>query len=429
MPPAAAPAGSSASASDTGVIRFRADWVLPIAGAPIRDAAVTVDAAGRIVAVGPAGGDVVDCGRVAILPALVNAHTHLELSYLRGRVPPAARFVDWIRQLMQARRAHADPADPVIVRAMQDAIREARAAGTGLVGDVSNTLVSVPALREAGLPAQVFHELLGFNVPDADQRVSAAAEAAAAVSGGDVRVSLAAHAPYSVSPALFAGLRVALDRAAAPVSSIHLGESADEVELLDRGSGPLRELLEELGAWTDAWRCPGVSPVAYLSDLGFLDRSVLVVHGVQLDGEDLARLAALGVTLVSCPRSNRHVGVGSPPLEAFYAMDVEVALGTDSLASVPDLNLFRDLAAARRLAPRVPARRLLESATLIGARALRFDTELGSLEPGKRAALIAVRVPEGVRDVEEYLVSGIEPDAVRWVRSAGGAANGAVPAS
>src|SRR4029434_10027672 len=105
------------------------------------------------------------------------------------------------------------------------------------------------------------------------------------------------------------------------------------------------------------------------------------------------RLHALGVTLVSCPRSNRYVGVGSPPLEAFYAMDVKVAFGTDSLASVDDLNLFSELAEARRLAPRVPARVLLHSATLAGASALHFDEELGSIEPGKRASLIAVRVP------------------------------------
>jgi 5-methylthioadenosine/S-adenosylhomocysteine deaminase len=139
------------------------------------------------------------------------------------------------------------------------------------------------------------------------------------------------------------------------------------------------------------------------------------VHGVQFDGDDLSRLATLGATVASCPRSNIHVGVGSPPLEAFYAMDVNVAVGTDSLASVADLNLFSELREAHRIAPRVPARRLLESATLAGARALGFGDEFGSIEIGKRAALIAVRIPDGVDDVEEYLVGGIEPDAVTWL--------------
>jgi cytosine/adenosine deaminase-related metal-dependent hydrolase len=218
-----------------------------------------------------------------------------------------------------------------------------------------------------------------------------------------------------VSPALFAAIRADLDAQPRGLSSVHLAESPEEVELLRHGTGAARAMLERLGVWTDAWPVPGVSPVAYLTRLGFLDSRVMVVHGVQLDGEDLSRLRALGVTLVSCPRSNRHVGVGTPPLEAFYAMGVRVAFGTDSLASAPDLDMFAELAEARRVAPRVPARTLLESATLAGARALGLGDELGSLEAGKRAALVAVRVPDDVGDVEEYLVSGIAPDAVAWI--------------
>jgi cytosine/adenosine deaminase-related metal-dependent hydrolase len=139
------------------------------------------------------------------------------------------------------------------------------------------------------------------------------------------------------------------------------------------------------------------------------------VHCVQCDGADLDLLRQRGVTLVTCPRSNRYVGVGVPPLEAFYATQVNVAVGTDSLASVQDLNLFAELAEARRLAPRVPARALLESATLRGAAALGFEEDLGTIDVGKRASLIAVRTRPGVDDVEEYLVSGITPVDVTWV--------------
>src|SRR5690606_12639328 len=127
------------------------------------------------------------------------------------------------------------------------------------------------------------------------------------------------------------------------------------------------------------------------------------------------RLRDLGVTVVSCPRSNVYVGVGSPPLEAFYAAGLDVAFGTDSLASVDDLNMFAELHEARRIAPSIPARRLLESATRIGARALGFGDLFGTIEPGKRAALIAVTVPDDVRDVEEYLVSGIRAEQIRPV--------------
>jgi cytosine/adenosine deaminase-related metal-dependent hydrolase len=295
-----------------------------------------------------------------------------------------------------------------------------RQAGTGLVGDVSNTLITAPLLREAGMPAQLFYELLGFNVDDPAGRVAAARRRADAMSSAEVRISLAPHAPYSVAPPLFTAIRDDVDASAYPVSSVHLGESADEVEFVRDASGPIRELLEQLGVWTDAWRSQlpsGRSPVGYLSDLGFLDRRVLVVHGVQFNGDDLSQLAALGVTIASCPRSNRYVGAGDPPLESFYAMDVDVAFGTDSLASVADLNLFAELQAARRLAPRVPARRLLESATIVGARALGFGDQYGSIETGKRASLIAVRVPEDVRDLEEFLVGGVRPQDVSWVEA------------
>lgn len=398
---------------------YRADWVLPISDEPVHPGWVSIDG-NRITGVGSGDApEAVNLGRAAILPALVNVHTHLELSYLQGRVPAGTSFIEWVRTLMALRRRYPDPSAPEIVAAARNAIAAARASGTGLVGDVSNTLITVPLLREAGMAAQVFHELLGFNVADPAARVrdASAAAAASGTAGQDLRVSLAAHAPYSVSPKMFRAIRAAVDAQPAPVTTVHLGESADEVEFLRHGTGGFRMLLEELGVWAPEWKPPAVSPVAYLSDLGFLDRCSLVVHGVQFDGDDLSRLAALGATVASCPRSNVHVGVGSPPLEAFYAMDVNVAFGTDSLASVADLNPFSELQEARRIAPRVPARRLLESATLAGARALGFDAEFGSIESGKRAALIAVRVPDGADDVEEYLVSGVEPGEIRWLES------------
>ncbi len=396
---------------------YRAAWVLPVAAPPIRGGWVAVED-GRIADVGSGPrAATVHLGDVAILPSLVNAHTHFELSCLRGVIPRATQFLDWIRAVMAARRQHVDSADPVILSAARAGIAESRAAGTGLVGDVSNTLVTMPLLQQAGGRAHVFHELLGFNAPDPNGRVAAARAAvdAACRTAPGLRASLAPHAPYSVSPALLAAIRRDLDAHPGAVSTIHAAESPDEVELLASGTGAWKALLIELGVWADSWRPPGVSPIAYLETSGYVDPRVLVVHGVQCGGDDLRQLKAAGATLVSCPRSNRYVGVGDPPLADFYASGVNVAFGTDSLASVEDLSIFGELAAARRLAPRVPAARLLESATLAGARALGFGSELGSIEAGKQASLISVRLPGAVGDVEEYLVSGVEPDAITWL--------------
>jgi 5-methylthioadenosine/S-adenosylhomocysteine deaminase len=138
------------------------------------------------------------------------------------------------------------------------------------------------------------------------------------------------------------------------------------------------------------------------------------VHATQLSPDALVRLADRGCAIVSCPRSNRWVGAGDPPLDAFYASGAPIAFGTDSLASAPDLDMFAELAAARALSA-VPAARLLESATKCGAESLGLGQDLGTIAPGRRADLIAVAVPSGVQDVEEYLVSGIPPSDVRWL--------------
>jgi cytosine/adenosine deaminase-related metal-dependent hydrolase len=197
--------------------------------------------------------------------------------------------------------------------------------------------------------------------------------------------------------------------------SVHLGESAEEVELLAKGTGPWRGMLEMIGAWRDDWAIPGCDPVAYLDRHGLLDERTLLAHGVQCDDRALARVAEIGATIVTCPRSNQWVGAGYPPIERFYQAGVKVAVGTDSLASVDDLNVFSELKAMRWLAPGVPAAKILESATLTGARALGLDAEYGSLTAGKRAAMIAVGLPEDAGNVEEYLLSGIAPAQIAWV--------------
>ncbi len=149
--------------------------------------------------------------------------------------------------------------------------------------------------------------------------------------------------------------------------------------------------------------------------MGFLDDRVLVVHGVQFGEAELNALAARGSTLVTCPRGNIRTGAGSPPIEDFFDSGVRVAVGTDSLASVPDLNVFSELKEMRRLAPALPARVLLESATINGARALGFETEFGTIDAGKRDALVAVQLDGYVPSVEEYLVSGISAEQISWI--------------
>jgi len=402
---------------------LRAAWIVPVATPPLRDGWVHV-ARGRITAIGsgaeaPAADLIVDLGAVAILPGLVNAHTHLELSWLAGRVPPAADFLTWVGGLMAARQSLERPDDPAVMAPVRAAVAAMRATGTVAVGDIANALVSPAVLAEAAMPALVFHELMGFRVDDGARVVADAVARHAPLASAGVRIVPAPHAPFSVSEALFLGIRDAVAAGTPPITSVHVGESAAEVALLRDGTGPWRERLQALGVWRDDWRPPGRGPADYLCDLGVIHAGTLVVHGVQLTGDELARLAAGGATLVTCPRSNVWVGVGAPPIAQFIAAGVRLAVGTDSLASVADLNLFSELALMRALAPEVPPRRLLAAATSGGAEALGFGAELGAITPGRRAALIAVRVPDGVTDVEEVLVGGITAADVLPLAGAG----------
>jgi cytosine/adenosine deaminase-related metal-dependent hydrolase len=405
------------------MITLRARWVLPVASPPIDEGWVAIDE-GRVVAIGaerrrssrPASGAEVDLGRAALMPGLVNAHTHLELAWLAGRVPASDRFTGWVRDLMAVRRTEPDPSADRVLEPMRRAILSSRAAGVALIGDVANTLVSVPALIAVDQPAAVFFELLRFRASEADAVVAEALlTLATARPDPSVRVTLAAHAPYSVSAPLFRQIHAAVSRDPASRTCVHVAESAEEIELLAQGTGPWRALLEALGAWDQQWEPPRATPVEYLEGLSVLGPQTIAVHGVQLTTADLRMLAARGTTLVTCPRSNRHVGVGDPPIARFYESGVRVAVGTDSLASAPDLNLWSELRAMRTLAPHVPARQLVESATRAGAEALGFGADFGTIEPGRRSALIAVDVPAAVGDVEEYLVSGIDGSQIRWV--------------
>ena len=401
------------------MVHYHAAWIVPITGPPMRDAWVTIDR-GRVVATStrsPGAGDHdIDLGDVVVMPGLVNAHTHLELSYLRDDVAPASQFVTWIRHVMAARRQHPDGRSAEILAAIDRAIVEAVAAGTAVVGDISNALVTFAPLAHSPLAAVVFYELIQFAASDPRAFVDAACRRLESfVPTETVRCSLAAHAPYSVGPLVFRAIREAVDRDPFAPCSVHLSESIEEMDFIRTGRGPWRELLEELGVWDPAWVPPGGTPVEFLHDSGFLQARVLAVHGVQMTESDLNQLVASGVTLVTCPRSNGHTGAGAPPIGKFYKAGVRVAVGTDSLASSPDLNIFAELATMRALAPHVPASHLLKSATLEGARALGFEADFGTIEPGKRARLLAIAVPAGIDDVEEYLVGGIQPAQVEWI--------------
>jgi cytosine/adenosine deaminase-related metal-dependent hydrolase len=260
-------------------------------------------------------------------------------------------------------------------------------------------------LARSGLAAAiVFYELISWDPAKAQpvlQFAEARARELALDLPGHVQVRLAAHAPHSVS----APLLRALARRGGP-AAIHLAESRAESAFLAQGDGEWADFLERRGLGHVAFNPPRVSPVAYLDGLGVLHPSLVAAHCAQVDEADIGRLAARGVAVAVCPRSNRRLGVRMPPVPAMLAAGVRLAFGTDSLASAGSLDLMEDVALLHREFPEIDRARLVRMATEGGAQALGLP-ELGTIEPGKRAALAYVPADTPPKDPLAFLVSGV----------------------
>jgi cytosine/adenosine deaminase-related metal-dependent hydrolase len=361
---------------------------------------------GRVVWVGRAGdpgepeGRRRDLGPGILLPGLVNAHCHLELSHLAGRLSGDGGLVPWVEGVVASRGRFAEED---VRAATSSAIRFLQERGTVAVGDVSNALGHLDLLSASRLSAVVFLELLAWDPAKAESVLAFAeqrrAEVAASLRPG-LEVRLAAHAPHSVSPALL-GL---LAEGGGP-AAVHLAESPDETAFLAGGGGAWPAFLERRGLGHVAFAPPGLSPVRYADRLGLLHPRLVAAHGVQVDAVDREILARRGVHVVLCPRSNRHLGVGAADVPALLASGVRLALGTDSLASAETLDVLDDAALLHRQFPEVDAAALVRLATLGGAQALGFD-HLGAIAPGKQAALAFAAASSIGGSPHEFLLSG-----------------------
>ena len=372
----------------------RARWVVPVSSPVIEDGAAAVSG-DRIVAVGRAAdlrrrfsGPVLDHGEGAILPALVNAHVHLEFSALQGRILRTNSLGTWLKAAMAG---YAELSPEEIGQGIEHGLAELRCSGTILAGEVSNTGQSLLPLTAGGLEFHYFYECIGFHLlqPGPLEDDFPIFRTVEALSRSNF--SAAAHAPYSVSEALFRRVRDWNARYGRP-STVHLAESQEEGRFLREGNGFFRELLESRGRWPANYTPPGCSPAAFLEGLGFLQPDTLAVHGLWLNPDDLNVLARRRTWTVLCPRSNRFTGAGFPNLPVLHRAGVRLALGTDSLASNDDLNLFKEMLCLHEQFPYFPIPELLALGTLNGARALKRAADLGSLAPGKRAALLFIPV-------------------------------------
>jgi cytosine/adenosine deaminase-related metal-dependent hydrolase len=367
-------------------------------GPPRRDAVVSI-AEGRIESVSPrrANDSAIDLGNAAILPGLVNAHTHLEFSDLTSPLASGANsFADWLRRVIAHRRERTDAERRA---AVVNGLAECHRNGTTCVGEIATVGWPVDVFSDPATPcdATIFLESIGLRAERADESYKASRKHVAHDATGDMHVGLSPHAPYSVQPALVKRL-ASLSAVASVPLAMHLAETREELELLRSGGGALYDLLVELDAWQPDVIPRDSTPLDYLRLLSAAHRA-LVIHGNYLSDEEIAFIAARRdrMAIVYCPRTHTYFGHSDYPLVRMVEAGALVALGTDSRASNPDLSLFAEMQHVVKHHS-VPPAQVIEMATINGATALGRDGELGNLAPGKRADVAIIRLPDAAAD-------------------------------
>ena len=391
-----------------------ADLVCPVVGPPIRRGAI-LTSSGRVLAVGeeafvrPAEPAALerDFGRAILIPGLVNAHTHLELSGLKRKPGP---MEEWIVSLVREMR---DWPAHLFLASAQIGVAASLAAGVTCAGDVSTSGESATAMAGAGMRGVVFHEVLGLDPARADEILAEKMKACdlfpeyKGLIPNAVRHGLSPHAPYSASLALYRAAREEARARGWPVAT-HLGESAEEVEFLQDGGGALARVHRALNGALEGFKPSGLRPVAHLDLADALDGLALAVHANQTNAEDWVILRKNGVRVCLCPRSAGFFDHPFADAARMREAGLDLCLGTDSLASSPSLSLLDEARALREHDAEITDAELLEMCTRSGAEALGFEN-LGVLKPGGAADFCVVCPPRGVGDL--HLGDVFEADA------------------
>lgn len=408
-------------------ILYRAPFVVPVQAPLIEDGALLV-AGGTIAAVGRyadlkgevARARVVDLEQRLLVPALINCHAHLELSWMAALGRRNAYFapgdlVGWIQALLAMRDADTSALAWRLDLARQAAV-ELRRSGVAVVADIGNSPASAQIGSRETPEHLFFQELMGLSAPAAEQ---------AQASVADSSLACTAHGPYSCHPRL---IRFAKKRASsrAQLFPIHVAESSAEREFLQTGSGRFYDFLNERLAaigelqgreLKDHFTPPQCGSLEYLDRLGVLDEQTICIHGVHVKEAEIELLAARRSKVCLCPGSNRFLGVGKAPAGSYLQKAITVGLGTDSLASNPELSIWREMRLLAEDHPSLAPRAIFTMATAGGAATLGLADRLGTLAPGRSARVLAVSGAARLTGAQvfDYLVSGRQQPPVAWL--------------
>jgi aminodeoxyfutalosine deaminase len=379
----------------------RARFVLADSNLLLQNAVIYVSSSGRISGIEPWNNSsvnpqvrVVDWGSALIMPGMINAHAHLELTSLHEQLTRFNSFTDWISQLIGCRRHWT--AEDFVLSAAQGA-RLSLASGTTLVGDISSSGVGWRATISNHLRRTIFEEVLALAPDQAGPAMLQLSPRFEQAEPNSLLVhGISPHAPYSVSAELYT-CAAELSRKRRMLLATHLAETRAEVEFLENGTGEFRDFLAAGGVLPNEWKPPKLSPVQFLDSLGVLGPLCVLIHCNYLDRESIRRIQKAKSSVVYCPRSHEFFGHEQHPVRQLLDAGINVALGTDSLASNSSLSMIDEMRFLVKKRKDLAPEEIFQMATRNGAAALRHASVLGLLKRGYYADMAVLELPENLK--------------------------------
>ncbi len=372
---------------------IRAGMLYPVTSQPIENGWLLLSN-GRIVRIGsgpaPRTDETIDLTGHLVMPGFVNAHCHLQFTAARGTMP-SGDFIEWVRAaIAYSSNISLDG----MLRGVEEGVEELLASGTTAVGDIASHPAVAEKVTRSFMRTVVFAETIAPDEKSGDPAWRLCLDLLNLVRNNGGQAGLAPHGPHTVAPQYFAALFRYAHEQGIPITS-HVAESIEEKRFIASGDGPFRALMHNRGALADDFRGHGKSPVMLIQQQMAL-RQLIAAHLNEVDDEDVAALVAANAIPVFCPGSSRWFGRKKVmPLDRFFEAGLAPCLGTDSAASNGSLSMLDELRAARGYFGEIPLGRLIEAATINGARALGLDC--GAFEPGLWADISAYPLQNSLR--------------------------------
>lgn len=346
-------------------------------------------------------------------PGFVNAHCHLDLSCLHGKLKAGKSFTGWVCRLV-AKRSGCTMRK--IDHGIKNGIIKLVSTGTTCVGDISSVNRSLPILAHSGMRAVVFHEILGYAPEIADERFNQIAALLKSQKDSSlIKNAISPHAIYSVSPQLFKKVTAYARKQKLSVA-IHMAETKEEIEFSKKGRGPFRELLVSFGVFAPG-RYPKANPIDALENLNSLKKSLLI-HANHISGKNVDKIKLANAKVVICPNSNRWFKRPiSAPVYKLFERGVPLSLGTDSLASNYKLDMAGEVREFHKNFPDIPLADVFDMATRGGAIALGLKNGAGRLTVKAPFDAVAIKMPKtsGKTDLIKAIISPRRKTGLVWI--------------